>query len=56
MTGYGNGLAFTGLGTITIGGLVFDQVWLVAAAVTLVVVGALMVRFGFRRGKTAKDV
>lgn len=56
MTGYGSGLAYTGLGTITIGGLVFDQVWLVAIAVSLVVVGALLVRFGFRRGKTAKDI
>ncbi|MFE9127071.1 hypothetical protein ACFYOF_16900 [Streptomyces sp. NPDC007148] len=51
---YGS-LAATGA-TLTIGGVVLDQVWLVGAAAGLVLVGALCVRFGFRRGKTPSDV
>jgi ABC-type Mn2+/Zn2+ transport system permease subunit len=54
MHGYG-GLASTGLGTITIGALVISQVWLVVGAFTLVIIGALLVRYTFRRNKTPKD-
>lgn len=51
---YGS-LAATGA-TLTIGGIVFDQVWLVGIAAGLIVAGALAVRFGFRRGKTPSDI
>ncbi|WP_416976668.1 hypothetical protein [Streptomyces sp. T028] len=51
---YGS-LAATGA-SLTIGGIVLDQVWLVGLAVALVVGGALLVRAGFRRGKTPQDI
>jgi len=51
---YGS-LAATGT-SLTIGGIVLDQVWLVGLAVALVVGGALVVRIGFRRGKTPQDI
>lgn len=54
MSSYGS-LPVTGA-TVAIGGLVFDQVWLLAAAVAIVGVGATMARIGFRRGKTPMDV
>lgn len=44
-------LAATGAGTITIGGIAFDQLWLLAAAAVLVAVGAIAIRFGWRRNK-----
>ena len=52
--GYG-GLAYTGLGSITIGALVINQVWLVVLAFALIVFGALLVRHTFRRNKHPKD-
>lgn len=51
---YGS-LANTGAG-LTIGGLVLNQTWLVAVAVGLVLVGALLIRLTFRRGKTPQDI
>lgn len=51
---YGS-LAATGA-TLTIGGIVIDQVWLVGLAGALIVAGALCIRFGFRRGKTPQDI
>lgn len=51
---YGS-LAATGA-TLTIGGIVLDQVWLVGIAAALVVGGALLIRVGFRRGKTPSDI
>lgn len=48
-------LARTGsaAGAIVIGGAVITGWWLLAIALGLVAVGALVVRFGFRRGKSA---
>lgn len=51
---YGS-LASTGA-SLTIGGIVLDQVWLVGLAVVLVVGGALLTRVAFRRGKTPSDI
>lgn len=51
---YGS-LAATGA-TITIGGIVFDQLRLVAIAAGLIIAGALLIRAGFRRGKTPSDI
>lgn len=48
-------LAQTGA-SLTIGGVVLDQMWLITAAAGLVIAGALLIRFGFRRGKTPGDV
>lgn len=50
-------LAHTGTaaGAIVVGGAVITGWWLLAIAVGLVVAGALAVRFGFRRGKTAAE-
>lgn len=53
MNNYGNALASTGLGAITIGGVVLDQWWLVAVAGGLVGAGVLVLRLGWRRGKDA---
>lgn len=55
MNGYG-GLASTGLGTMTIFGMVVDQVWLVGGAVVLIGVGVLFTRWAFRKNKSPKDV
>lgn len=48
-------LARTGsaAGAIVIAGAVITGWWLLAVAVGLVAAGALAVRFGFRRGKSA---
>lgn len=47
-------LASTGtLGAITIGGTLITGWWLLGAAAGLVIIGALAIRFGFRRGKNA---
>lgn len=51
---YGS-LASTGA-TLTIGGVVLNQMWLVAAAAGLVLIGALLIRVTFRRGKTPQDI
>lgn len=44
-------LAYTGMGTLTIGGVVLNQWALLGIAAGLVVAGALLIRFGWRRGK-----
>lgn len=47
-------LASTGIGgALAIGGAVITGWWLLAAAAGIVAVGALAIRFGFRRGKNA---
>lgn len=46
-----NQLAATGVGTIVIGGLVLNSMWLVAGAFGLVGLGLLAVRIGSRRGR-----
>lgn len=51
---YGS-LANTGV-SLTIGGIVLNQTWLVAAAAGLVLAGALLIRVSFRRGKTPRDI
>jgi hypothetical protein len=51
MGSYGKGLAYTGLGSVTIGGATFGQLWIVGFAVGLVVVGAGLTRLGYRRNK-----
>lgn len=43
-------LPFTGAG-ITIGAIVIDQLWLAAVAAGIIAVGAVLTRFGWRRGK-----
>ncbi|MFE6025565.1 hypothetical protein [Streptomyces niveus] len=45
----------TAAGAIVIGTTVITGWWLLAAALTLVAVGAVMIRVGFRRGRTAGD-
>ncbi|WP_433330087.1 hypothetical protein [Spirillospora sp. CA-294931] len=45
-------LPVTGAG-ITIGGIFFGQLWLVAAALVLIAAGAILLRLTFRRGKKA---
>lgn len=52
--GYGT-LASTGA-SIAIGGVILDQFWLVGASLGLVVAGALVIRYGFRRGKSPEEV
>jgi hypothetical protein len=44
-------LAATGIGTVTIGGIAFEQLWLLGAALLLVTVGAVAIRVGWRRNK-----
>ncbi|MCW2904339.1 MAG: hypothetical protein JWO67_6604 [Streptosporangiaceae bacterium] len=51
---YGS-LAATGA-SLTIGGIVLDQAWLVAVSFGLVLAGALLIRVSFRRGKTPRDI
>lgn len=46
-----NQLAATGLGTIVIGGLVLNSMWLVAGVFGLVGAGLIAVRIGSRRGR-----
>lgn len=47
-------LARTGTaGALVIGGTVITGWWLLGAALALVAVGAIAIRFGFRRGRTA---
>lgn len=52
---YGRTLPFTG-GTIAIGGILIDQLWLVGAAIGLVAVGAVAIRLSFRRRKRVGDL
>jgi hypothetical protein len=52
--GYGS-LASTGV-SISIFGVVLDQMQVVGIAAGLVLAGALLIRFGFRRGKSPQEV
>ena len=54
MNDYGK-LAYTGAGTLTIGGVVLNQWGLLGIAVGTIVVGALLVRYAWRRGKTVSS-
>lgn len=51
MSDYGR-LAFTGLSTVSIFGVVVEQWWIAALAVLLIVGGIAGLRVGFRRGKS----
>jgi hypothetical protein len=51
---YGS-LAQTGTG-LTIGGVILSQTQVVGIAVLTIVVGALLIRLTFRRGKTPLEV
>ena len=46
-------LAHTGAGAIVIGTTVITGWWILATAVGIVAVGALCIRFGFRRNRGA---
>ena len=46
-------LAQTGAGALVIGGTIITGWYLLAIAAAIVAVGALMIRFGFRRGRGA---
>lgn len=50
MSDYGR-LAYTGLGTISIFGVVINQMWIGALALVLVLAGVAAIRFGWRRGR-----
>jgi hypothetical protein len=54
MNSYGS-LPMTGA-TVTIGGLVLDQSWLLGAGIGVVILGAFVARFAFRRHKTMLDL
>lgn len=51
---YQKTLPATGAG-IVVGGTVISEQWLLAAALALVVAGAIVIRLAFRRGKKATD-
>lgn len=51
MSDYGR-LAFTGLSTVSIFGVVIDQLWIALAAVLLLIAGIAALRTGFRRGRS----
>lgn len=46
-------LAATGAGTITVGGMAFNQLWLLGVALAVVIAGALLCKFAWRRGRTS---
>jgi hypothetical protein len=50
---YGGKLATTGASGLAIGGLMVPQLWLLGVALTAVAAGAVLVRTGWRRGKSA---
>ncbi|MFI5689148.1 hypothetical protein [Streptomyces sp. NPDC051636] len=54
-TGGNGSLAATGAGAITIGGIAFQQLWLLGLAALVVVLGAVLVRTSFRRGKAVSE-
>lgn len=54
MDDYGKALPFTG-GGVALFGVFIDQMWLAIIATGLVVVGAVAIRVGFRRGKKASQ-
>lgn len=45
-------LAATGVGGVTVGGVFFQELWLLLAAVGFVALGATMVRLAWRRDKS----
>lgn len=49
---YGKTLPMTGAG-VTAFGIYIGQLWLIAAALGLVAVGAILIKLTFRRGKKA---
>ena len=51
MSDYGR-LAFTGLSTVSIFGVIVDQWWIALAAVLLLIIGIATLRMGFRRGRS----
>jgi hypothetical protein len=50
-SGGAGSLAATGTG-ITVGGVFFQEAWLLAAAVGFIVLGAIAIRLGWRRDKS----
>jgi hypothetical protein len=48
-------LPYTGLASLSIGGLVINQLWLAGLAAATIVVGFVAVRIGYRRNKKATD-
>lgn len=44
-------LAYTGMGTLTVGGVALNQYALLAIAAGVIVAGVALIRFGWRRGK-----
>lgn len=49
-------LAQTGMGTVVIGGTAYYVGgWMIVAAATLVIVGTLMIRLRFRRGRAVGE-
>lgn len=44
-------LARTGLGTVTVFGLVVNEWWLLAVAAALVLLGVVLLRVSWRRGR-----
>ncbi|MDQ1011036.1 hypothetical protein ACWD0A_18320 [Streptomyces sp. NPDC002867] len=55
-TGGSGSLAATGAGAITVGGIAFQQLWLLALAVLIVIGGAVLVRTSYRRNKGVSEV
>lgn len=51
MSDYGR-LAFTGLPTLAVFGVVVEQWWIFVIAAVLIVAGTVALRTGFRRGKS----
>jgi hypothetical protein len=45
-------MAATGVGGVTVGGVFFQELWLLVAGVAFVVLGATCIRMGWRRNKT----
>ena len=52
---YEKTIPITGLGTLTIGGVVVHQLWLPSLAIGVVVLGAVAIRLLFRRSRGASD-
>lgn len=48
-------LPYTG-GGLVLGSLIISQTWLLGIAVALVLMGTLLIRFGWRRGKAGNDL
>jgi hypothetical protein len=52
---YEKTLPATGLGALTIGGVVTDQLWLPLVALVIVLLAATVLRLAFRRKKSPFD-